>query len=180
MRLLLCKPWHRRVTQPESSPPYRHSVDAQSRGTDRANKQLRRLRVPQATCDDPDKTCHHRCYAKYNQVFHFYFILFAGDEIGTCAFIWTSRSSQLGHGWPQRSQVQPATTADSRTITLAGAFSCNISLAALVSSFNKRVVFIGAPFARQRYSHRWRWTPRRLAFPLQKLLSTGAITGSRA
>ena len=25
----------------------------------------------QATCDNPDKTCHHRYYAKYNQIFHF-------------------------------------------------------------------------------------------------------------
>jgi len=60
----------RRAIQPESSPPYRHSVEAQSRGTDRANKQLSWLRVLQAAGENPEIRCHHRYNAKYNEVFH--------------------------------------------------------------------------------------------------------------
>ena len=45
-------------------------VDAQSRGTDRANKQLWRLRVAQIAGEDEHIQRHHRHHAKYNQVFH--------------------------------------------------------------------------------------------------------------
>jgi hypothetical protein len=65
--------------------------------------------------------------------------------------------------------LQPATASVSRSVTLEGATLCNIGLAGVVSSFNKRLVFIGAPFALRRYARRWRRTPRRLAFALQKL-----------
>ena len=146
-----------------------HSVDAQSRGTDRANKRLRRLRVPQAACHDPDKTCHHRYYAKYNQVFHFYFILFAGDEVGTCASIWTSRSLQPGHGCPQRSQLQAATASISPIGALARTAFCNKCVGRLASSCNRRIVFIGTPFLAVGYGRRTSSTRPRLAFAVHKL-----------
>jgi hypothetical protein len=47
----------------------------------------------------------------------------------------------------------------------------SIALAGLISSFNKRVVFINAPFALQSYGSLWRSTARPLAFALQKLPS---------
>jgi hypothetical protein len=57
----------------------------------------------------------------------------------------------------------------SRGVILGGAIVGNISLADAFSSFSKKLVFIGAPFALRRYSCRWRTTPRQLGFALQKL-----------
>jgi hypothetical protein len=93
----------------------------------------------------------------------------AGAEIENCAFGCTLRSSQPGHGWPQRSQLQPAIASVSRSITLVGAMFCNISLAGLVSSFNNRVVFISVPFALQLYGRRWRQDSAPIAFCFAKI-----------
>src|ERR1043166_3122253 len=56
-------------------------------------------------------------------------------------------STQPGHGWPHRSQLQPAADSGPRSIALAAAAFSNISLACAVSLLKKRVVFNGfAPF----------------------------------
>jgi hypothetical protein len=51
-----------------------------------AFSRLAQLRVLQATCDDPDKRCHHRHDAEYNQVFHVLPHLLRGIETGSSGF----------------------------------------------------------------------------------------------
>jgi hypothetical protein len=135
----------------------------------RSNERFGRLRVPQIAGDDQDVQRHHRHHTKYNQVFHILRHFFSCAARGSSAFTRTLRSSQPGHGWPQRSQLQPATASVSRGVIVVGAISSNISSAGLFSSLDKKLVLIGAPFALRRYGRRWRMTRRLLRFPLQKL-----------
>ena len=65
-----------------------------------------------------------------------------GDEIGASTFGPMLRPTQPGHGWPQRSQLQPACASLSRTANSSIAFSFNISLTVSGSSRNKKVGFI--------------------------------------
>ena len=69
-----------------------------------------------------------------------------GNENGRSPFSSALLWPQPEQGWPQRSQLQPATASVSCTGAPVGAGFSSSSLACTVSSFNKRVVFICARF----------------------------------
>lgn len=105
---------------------------------------FRSLSLPQTPRDDPHVSYHHRDDTNHDHVFHVLsprFLL--GFEIGSSATSSPARSTQPGHGWPQRSQLQPPPGSGPPGVTLAGAAFCNISLTCAVSSVKKRVVFKG-------------------------------------
>src|SRR5512133_3944693 len=59
---------------------------------------------------------------------------------------WTLCSTHSGDGWPQRSQLQPGVPSLGRCVTLLPATFCNLGLGNLLSSCNKRIVFISYSF----------------------------------
>src|ERR1700758_4907048 len=69
---------------------------------------------------------------------------------------WTLCSTQSRDGWPQRSQLQPGILSLGRCVSLLPATFCNLGSGDLLSSCNKRIVFIsysfllGKPTARKR------------------------------
>ena len=90
------------------------------------------------------------------------------DKFG-CA--WTLCSTRFGYGCPQRSQLQPGVPSLARCVTLLPATFWNLGLGDLLSSCNKRIVFISYSFfAWQIRIRRDRKTSRGLAFALRKSL----------
>src|SRR5215469_2143758 len=65
------------------------------------------------------------------------------DETGVSALGTMSWSTHPGQGCPQRSQLQPRLPLPGRVAVGSGAAFISCSLAAPISSFNKRIVFIG-------------------------------------
>lgn len=94
----------------------------------------------QAARDDPDVPSHHHDDTKYNHVFHVSPHFLVGSEEDSFVLGVKERVRQPGHGWPQRSQLEPDTGSRGGVVSLTA--SCNSRAESAGLSFNRRSVLI--------------------------------------